>query len=143
MILLDGASGGTNDLVKPIATVLPVSTFAGIPLLNAKISSNNKCILANIKLTAITRFHIRPQILGFIDMPTITIKNCNETPNYDALEAVAKWMRRNYTERAYHESRVIKVESGRDIYVKEIKLEDLDDESVCNCEFEVVKLANS
>lgn len=70
-------------------------------------------------------------------MPTINIKSCEKTPNYDALEAIAKWMRLNYMERSHHESRVIKVESGREINVKEVARSTLDIESPCSCEFEV------
>ena len=75
-------------------------------------------------------------------MPKIEIETCQLTPNYCALEAVAKAMRNNYTQRKqrnYQHETVIKVESGRTLKVTETPA-DLDAESPCSCKYRVEKV---
>lgn len=54
-------------------------------------------------------------------MSEINIKTCLHCSNYDALEAVGKWMLMNYGERNYKRERQIKVQSGRTFDVVEVK----------------------
>ncbi len=69
-------------------------------------------------------------------MPNIIIKTCTRTPNYDALEAVAKCMRLNYLRREKVSPRQVRVESKRTIQVTELPASESD--SLCSCSFEVV-----
>lgn len=75
-------------------------------------------------------------------MPKIEIETCQLTPNYCALEAVAKAMRNNYTQRnqrEYRHENTIKVESGRTLKVTEMPC-DFDAESPCSCKYKVEKV---
>lgn len=72
-------------------------------------------------------------------MPKIEIDTCPKTPNYCALEAIARAMRNNYTQRksrSYQHESVIKVESGRTLKVTEDPA-DLHAESPCSCKYKV------
>ncbi|MCK5020625.1 MAG: hypothetical protein KAS32_26635 [Candidatus Peribacteraceae bacterium] len=69
-------------------------------------------------------------------MSKIVIDTCLKTPNYCALEAVAEWMRANYTSRDYKKSRDIVVESGRKIKVTELPCKK-GDKHVCDGNFYV------
>lgn len=71
-------------------------------------------------------------------MPEIIINTCELTPNYCALEAIAKFMRLNYTARDTYSSRTIKVESGRVLKVEELPHDD--SKSFCSCSFKVSKV---
>lgn len=68
-------------------------------------------------------------------MPEILIENCDRTSNYDALEAVARFMRLNYVQRQALGTRKIKVESGRIVKVCEMPKDE--SKSVCSCHFKV------
>ncbi len=74
-------------------------------------------------------------------MPKIEIETCQNTPNYCALEAVAKTMRNNYTQRKsrnYQYESIIKVESGRMLKVTEARTdEDSYGEARCGCKYSV------
>jgi hypothetical protein len=75
-------------------------------------------------------------------MPKIEIKTCDKTPNYCALEAIARAMRNNYTKRKnreYQYESIIKVESGRTLKVTEIP-RDLHADSPCSCKYKVEKV---
>ncbi len=72
-------------------------------------------------------------------VPKIEIETCQKTPNYCALEAVAKAMRNNYTQRKsrdYQYESVIKVESGRTLKVTEAPADSFGKE-VCDCKYSV------
>ena len=72
-------------------------------------------------------------------MPKIEIETCQHTPNYCALEAIAKAMRNNYTQRksrGYQHESIVKVESGRTLKLIE-EPADLNAESPCSCKFRV------
>lgn len=71
-------------------------------------------------------------------MPEITITTCPLTPNYDALEAVAKLMLRNYKGRCPAKTRDITVDSGRNLRVKELPIGNK--KSLCSCNFTVSNL---
>ena len=67
-------------------------------------------------------------------MSKIEIDTCQDTPNYCALEAVARAMRDNYTQRKcrdYQYQSVIEVESGRTLKVTESLV------SSCICKYRV------
>ena len=75
-------------------------------------------------------------------MPKIEIETCSKTPNYCAIEAVAKAMRDNYTKRKnreYQHESIIKVESGRTLKVVE-EPADLYADSPCSCKYRVEKV---
>jgi hypothetical protein len=75
-------------------------------------------------------------------MPKIEIETCSRTPNYCALEAIARVIRNNYTQRKsrkYLHENIIKVESGRVLKVTE-EPADLNAESPCSCKFKVEKV---
>lgn len=72
-------------------------------------------------------------------MPRIEIETCNKTPNYCALEAVAKSMRLNYTRRKlreYQHEQIITVESGRVLKVTETPM-DVNETPTCDCKYRV------
>ncbi len=74
-------------------------------------------------------------------MSKIEIETCQKTPNYCALEAIAKAMRNNYTRRKsrnYQYESIIKVESGRMLKVTEARTdEDSYSEALCDCKYSV------
>ncbi len=74
-------------------------------------------------------------------MPKIEIETCQKTPNYCALEAIAKAMRNNYTQRksrGYQYESIIKVESGRTLKVTEAPTNaDSYSEALCDCKYSV------
>ncbi len=72
-------------------------------------------------------------------MQKIEIETCKKTPNYCALEAVAKAMRNNYTQRksrSYQYESIIKVESGRTLKVTEAPADSFD-KKMCDCKYSV------
>lgn len=72
-------------------------------------------------------------------MPKIEIETCSKTPNYCALEAVAKFIRNNYTQRlhrSYQHKQLITVESGRKLFVKETPM-GVNAKPTCDCKFSV------
>ena len=71
-------------------------------------------------------------------MSDINITTCKNCSNYDALEAVARWMRENYIERNYKRERQVAVESGRILKVSEVKRDD--ELTSCNATFKVEAL---
>ena len=74
-------------------------------------------------------------------MPKIEIDTCNQTPTYCALEAIAKAIRGNYTQRKqkdYQHENVIQVESGRVLKVIETRA-DILAENQCDCKYRVEK----
>lgn len=52
-------------------------------------------------------------------MPELLIKTCGSVPNYDALEAVAKYMMKNYQARTPKRTREIKTDRGYLVKVEE------------------------
>ena len=75
-------------------------------------------------------------------MPKIEIDTCSKTPSYCALEAIAKAMRNNYTQRKsrdYQYESIIKVESGRTLKVTETPM-DVNAEPTCDCKYRVEKI---
>jgi len=69
-------------------------------------------------------------------MATINIYACERTPSYDALEAVAKHIRRNKNNGSYAQEHEITVNSGLVIHVREHEIEDQD--HPCNASFSLV-----
>lgn len=57
-------------------------------------------------------------------MPNITINTCDKTPNIDALEAIQKFILRNYLSRDYQKTRAMTVKSSRVISVTENNITD-------------------
>ena len=75
-------------------------------------------------------------------MPKIEIDTCPRTPSYCALEAIAKAMRNNYTQRKsrdYQYESIIKVESGRTLKVIETPM-DVNAKPACDCKYRVEKV---
>lgn len=71
-------------------------------------------------------------------MPTIKIESCSKTPNYCALEAIAKAMRNNQLTGEYQHEQTIKVESGRVLKVTERPMDV--DCPTCDCEYKVERI---
>ena len=69
-------------------------------------------------------------------MPNIVVNTCELTPNFDALEAVAKHMLTN-RKKEYLYSREIAVLSGRILIVNERHIKQ--DDFSCDCSFQVTK----
>jgi len=72
-------------------------------------------------------------------MPKIEIETCELTPNYCALEAVARAMKDNFTKRnirKYQHESVVKVESGRTLKVTETPA-DFNQKPLCSCKYKV------
>jgi hypothetical protein len=72
-------------------------------------------------------------------MSKIEIEACSKTPNFCALEAVARAIKANYTNRknkVYQHENIIRVESGRILKVTETPA-DLHAEKLGDCKFKV------
>lgn len=70
-------------------------------------------------------------------MPTISIFHDNKTSNFDCLEAIGKWMLKNYGTRNYKKTRNFRCDSGREVSVTELKKPN--DKSMVSCVFEVAE----
>jgi hypothetical protein len=73
-------------------------------------------------------------------MPKIIIETCNMTPNFDALEAVAKTMMANYVQRDYMKERDVRVSTGRNLRVLE---HEKPEGGPCDCRYSVTLVPNS
>lgn len=73
-------------------------------------------------------------------MPKIEIETCSKTPNFDALEAVAKTMRENYLDRTYLRERELTVSTGRKLRVVEL---DKNTDGICDCRYTVTLVHNA
>mgnify|MGYP003646688366 CR=1 FL=1 len=72
-------------------------------------------------------------------MAKIEINACSKTPIFCAIEAVARAMRANYSNRKnkfYQHENIIRVESGRILKVTETPV-DLNAENLSDCKFKV------
>lgn len=69
-------------------------------------------------------------------MLNIIINTCGQTPNYDAVEAVAKFMLKN-RQQDYSYDREVTVLSGRVLAVSERHTDE--DKNGCDCSFQVTR----
>lgn len=73
-------------------------------------------------------------------MAELNIKACKNCSNYEALLAVANWMKDNKESKNYQRARDITLWSGKEFNVTEVQRDD--EMTSCNGEFIVTKLGS-